>query len=232
MTTMTTNRNPNIITIPRARSRPVFPMQRTRAAQKGPEVMGILTNDEAYDIVSCRLAPSDERANDALLTLTHRANALSAAEHERDELGRLLLEEAKKSEIHGILRGPNGAELASEAIINSVPPGWAEIVKRLANDLRCLVVREDENGELPEWAPGWSWSGIVTQVKEKFGGLRFYIGGGSVLVFWIIEKAEEESLRTCQTCGKTGELVSVNGWWSTLCALCAGHAPEKRDADV
>jgi hypothetical protein len=61
----------------------------------------------------------------------------------------------------------------------------------------------------------------ASQVKEKFGGLRFYIDGGSDEVHKLIEKAEEESYKTCEKCG-TKENVSVTktGWIITLCDKC------------
>jgi len=61
----------------------------------------------------------------------------------------------------------------------------------------------------------------VSQVKEKFGGLRFYIDGGSDEVHKLIEEAEEESYKTCEGCG-TKENVSQTktGWVKTLCDEC------------
>jgi ribosomal protein L37AE/L43A len=62
----------------------------------------------------------------------------------------------------------------------------------------------------------------ASQVKEKFGGLRFYIDGGSDEVHKLIEEAEEESYKTCEKCG-TKENVSVTktGWIITLCDKCS-----------
>jgi hypothetical protein len=61
----------------------------------------------------------------------------------------------------------------------------------------------------------------ASQVKEKFGGLRFYIDGGSDEVYKLIEEAEEESYKTCEKCG-TKENVSrtKTGWIITLCDKC------------
>lgn len=61
------------------------------------------------------------------------------------------------------------------------------------------------------------WDKQTTQVKEKFGGLRFYINSGSEEIWNIISKYETLSYKTCETCGETGELRNDLGWWRTLC---------------
>jgi len=80
------------------------------------------------------------------------------------------------------------------------------------------------------------WSGLVTmlcellsaldlpglrviQVKEKFGGLRFYVEGGNEAVSALIKEAEEESFLICERCGNHGELRG-GGWLLTLCDAC------------
>ncbi len=67
-------------------------------------------------------------------------------------------------------------------------------------------------------------SGVqASQVKEKFGGLRFYVSNVSREtaddVYALIDKAEELSLQTCELCGKTGEPNEI-GWIITLCDEC------------
>lgn len=50
----------------------------------------------------------------------------------------------------------------------------------------------------------------VLQVKEKFGGLRFYIGGDKDAPFDIdhlIAAAEEASHKTCEDCGERGQTL-------------------------
>lgn len=63
----------------------------------------------------------------------------------------------------------------------------------------------------------------VLQVKEKFGGLRFYVGGGGDDLYDAIEEAESRSFTICEYCGAPGELRK-DGWWKTLCDL---HAQRK-----
>jgi hypothetical protein len=56
----------------------------------------------------------------------------------------------------------------------------------------------------------------IAQVKEKFGGLRFYVYGGTEEHRNFIRFAEAMSFRTCEQCGAPGETRST-GWTKTLC---------------
>ena len=59
----------------------------------------------------------------------------------------------------------------------------------------------------------------VSQVKEKFGGLRFYVGAATPEVFDIIDECERLSYKTCELCGKPGK-PREGGWIKTLCDDC------------
>lgn len=82
----------------------------------------------------------------------------------------------------------------------SVNSGWYPIIKDLINDLI-----------------GMGWDKNLIQCKEKFGGLRFYIDEGSDEIHKRIMDAEINSYRTCETCGKEGEIRRDIGWHLTLC---------------
>lgn len=56
----------------------------------------------------------------------------------------------------------------------------------------------------------------VDQVKEKFGGLRFYYSGGDDAVSGMVSMAESWAAVTCETCGDRGTLRH-GGWIRTLC---------------
>jgi len=60
----------------------------------------------------------------------------------------------------------------------------------------------------------------VTQIKEKFGGLRFYISYGNDKIFKLIRKAEDDSFDICESCGEKGKLINYRGWYITLCKKC------------
>jgi len=56
----------------------------------------------------------------------------------------------------------------------------------------------------------------VNQIKEKFGGLRFYYSGGDDTVDGMVRMAESWAGRACETCGAPGT-SGGRGWISTLC---------------
>jgi hypothetical protein len=98
----------------------------------------------------------------------------------------------------------NGFYTDREPIINcgffEIGDGWFPLIKELIEDLISL-----------------GWDKQTCQVKEKFGGLRFYINTGSDEIFDRISKAEEDSYKICEKCGKPGELRNDIGWYRTLC---------------
>ncbi len=62
------------------------------------------------------------------------------------------------------------------------------------------------------------------QVKEKFGGLRFYTGPCTERGYTLIGLAEGMSVRTCEVCGKHGRTCVRGGSW--LKTVCKAHAEE------
>ena len=59
----------------------------------------------------------------------------------------------------------------------------------------------------------------AAQVKEKFGGLRFYMTIHSDEIYSLVEEAEGLSWKTCEECGEPGETRS-GGWIHTYCDSC------------
>lgn len=56
----------------------------------------------------------------------------------------------------------------------------------------------------------------VLQIKEKFGGLRFYYQGGDAEVHGMVTMAEAWAGFSCEVCGERGERRN-SGWIRTLC---------------
>lgn len=61
----------------------------------------------------------------------------------------------------------------------------------------------------------------VHQIKEKFGGLRFYYDGGDDIVHGMTTFAENLSYCICETCGSSENVKQTKGWISTICDKCA-----------
>lgn len=76
-------------------------------------------------------------------------------------------------------------------------PGWAKLYEP-------LIARCEAEGA------------TVEQIKEKFGGLRFYVSGGSDELHAAIEEAERDSHYICEQCGEPGA-TRKGGWLKTLC---------------
>lgn len=91
----------------------------------------------------------------------------------------------------------------------AVEDGWEPIIREAAEKLEHLIqnfVKEHPDRDYPR----------ASQVKEKFGTLRFYLTSGTDEMWNIVSEAEQKSETTCEVCGHIGELVE-GGWLQTLC---------------
>lgn len=68
----------------------------------------------------------------------------------------------------------------------------------------------------------------IRQIKEKFGGLRFYYDGGDEVIDGAVRMAEAMASRTCEVCGRPGE--RRGGDW--IQTLCDGHYQQQQDHDA
>jgi hypothetical protein len=89
--------------------------------------------------------------------------------------------------------------------------GWFDILWRLCEDLEPLVAGDEFE---------------VLQVKEKFGGLRFYVrlddlrlSHANEAIDRRIGAAMEDSFRTCEVCGEPGRLREER----SIRTLCDEH---------
>jgi hypothetical protein len=93
--------------------------------------------------------------------------------------------------------------------------GWYGIIK----DIVETIKEEDDRVNLENNSEHIT---KVTQIKEKWGGLRFYCTGTTDKGWSVIEKAEKESYEVCENCGsKTDVGCYSDGWISTKCKPCA-----------
>jgi len=91
--------------------------------------------------------------------------------------------------------------------------GWFPMLERLLAKIEAHLAEK--------YAAGFrdtEYSFRIDQIKEKFGTLRFYVGGGDDQIFqWILD-AETESEATCELTGAPGTLHCRKGafWLRTL----------------
>lgn len=71
-------------------------------------------------------------------------------------------------------------------------------------------------GACKKWSPPYP---KAMQVKEKFGGLRFYMNYYVEDLEDLISEAESQSYNICEKCGKPGK-SREGGWIVTLCDDC------------
>ena len=92
---------------------------------------------------------------------------------------------------------------------SGIGEGWMELVTQLDKDVAQLD---------PDY--------VIDQVKEKFGGLRYYITISEGVdqetrekIWNTIHEAEEKSFDICDICGEAGKRVNVGGagWIATRC---------------
>lgn len=65
----------------------------------------------------------------------------------------------------------------------------------------------------------------IDQIKEKFGGLRFYYTGGDEQIRGMVYMAEYLCSKTCEVTGQPGTLCSRGGWLKTLSAEILEQQP-------
>jgi hypothetical protein len=85
--------------------------------------------------------------------------------------------------------------------------GWWDLIDVLCHQL-------EEQAEHEGLAPP-----RALQVKQKFGGLRFYTDRSNDLYFALIKMAEAMSFRLCEDCGHPGVPRPGSGVF-TLCQAC------------
>lgn len=101
----------------------------------------------------------------------------------------------------------------------NVGPGWQKLVEFTHHYLNLID-------------PGYK----VLQIKEKFGGLRYYVELSQELDEQdvaicnnLVSLAEEISFRICEDCGGKGNVQSMDGWLKTFCVQDAEKAKARRE---
>jgi len=94
--------------------------------------------------------------------------------------------------------------------------GWYSILDALCSNIQHHIDWNNQNHakgfkqykEVPQV--------VAVQIKEKFGGLRFYYDGGDDHISGMVRMAESWADRTCEECGGPG-YARRGGWIKTLC---------------
>jgi hypothetical protein len=93
----------------------------------------------------------------------------------------------------------------------AVGAGWYSIIESLCSNIQQHIDwKEKQNNPIPQV--------VVEQIKEKFGGLRFYYQGGDEQIHGMVRMAEAWAGRSCEECGAPGERRG-GGWIRTLCNM-------------
>jgi hypothetical protein len=118
----------------------------------------------------------------------------------------------------------------------SVGNGWFSLIDLLSKAILPYVDKLNKQNE--EWfneqdeetksmLGGPEVFGVV-QVKEKFGGLRYYTSQHTEEIGKLIDLFERLSYQTCEVCGNLGQ-ARGGGWIKTLCDEHANGSPVAED---
>ena len=105
--------------------------------------------------------------------------------------------------------------------LDDMPIGW-----RVAfGEQMCKEIKEEllKHNELDSYE--------IVDIKEKFGGLRWYDNSNLPGLQVIIAKYAVLSETTCIVCGKPAEWVST-GWISPYCDDCATKQAKAQGVDI
>ena len=113
----------------------------------------------------------------------------------------------------------------------AIGPGWYQIIRSLCKNIQSYIDSRDcyrlslmKSNPMNRALPEQIEQVTVDQIKEKFGGLRFYYSGGDEKIDGMVTMAESWAAHTCETCGKPGK--SRDGGW--IRTLCDEHEAERQ----
>jgi len=128
-----------------------------------------------------------------------------------------VLEDKIKTELEPIIyHGKNGKPSQYPIAMFGLEcrSGWYETILQLILDIKIHL--EENRESYPEFVKEIT----VDQIKEKFGGLRFYTNYSDKTIDTLISEAEEKCWRICEFCGSTEDIGHTTGWITTICKKC------------
>jgi len=102
--------------------------------------------------------------------------------------------------------------LYKEGMAFDCEDGWFDLINDLSSKLEPLIAKENEGIDEDYFS-------YATRVKQKFGGLRFYMSIATDQMFKLIDEAEMKSIETCELCGNPGK-IRKGGWMTCKCDSC------------
>ncbi len=110
--------------------------------------------------------------------------------------------------------------------------GWYDLIYKLCEQIQSYINNKNnsikfkiDRGDLPKDTPRYPQL-EATQVKEKYGGLRFYVDNSDEYIDGLISMAEAMSYSICENCSNNGS-PNGDGWVTTLCPECRNQKNEK-----
>ena len=94
----------------------------------------------------------------------------------------------------------------------AIGEGWWPIIESLCANIQSHTDWWNNNRETRPVVE----QVVVEQIKEKFGGLRFYYQGGDEQISGMVRMAEAWASHSCEECGAPGT-SGGKGWIKTLC---------------
>lgn len=91
----------------------------------------------------------------------------------------------------------------------AIGKGWYPVLEKLCANIQQHIDWANRESEVVEQV-------VVEQIKEKFGGLRFYYQGGDEQIHGMVRMAEAFAGSLCEDCGGIGKR-RAGGWVRTLC---------------
>lgn len=94
--------------------------------------------------------------------------------------------------------------------------GWWPILESLCSQIKLHL--DHRNGLATQYPDQHKpvTPVIIDQIKEKFGGFRFYYSGGDDTIYGMVRMAESWASHSCEECGAPGKR-NGEGWVKTLC---------------
>lgn len=97
--------------------------------------------------------------------------------------------------------------------------GWYDLLYEAASKIEPILVKMINDATRAKDFEALNYIPAASQIKEKFGTLRFYMTYSTDEIEKIIRKAERKSATTCEQCGAKGKLRGKS-WVFTVCSKC------------